>query len=432
MIRSTFDALMTRSTLRALRHRNYAIVEGAGWFSAAGVWFYRIGIQVLTWEMTHSGTWLGIIALAEALPTIFLMPFAGILADRHDRLVMGRIVQFAIMLVTAVLAVVVLGGWIEMWSLLLFALAHGAANAFWMPVRMAIVPNLVPREDLSAAIALHATLFNLARFMGPALVAPILAIWGAGAAFAVNALTYLVYLVALYTIKLTNPDARAQPGRSLAAHLREGLEYVRHHPALKYIFLSLVVTAVFMRAYMELLPGLSDEVFGYDPKKGVAILVSAAGLGAIGGSLIIGNITRTATLLRGYFIGLFAAVSFLALFAATNFFWFAVGSAALLSGAQMAITVSGQVMVQSTVSGELRGRVMSIWGLISRGGPALGATLLGWLAGFFGFQWPILGAAAVTGIVAVYIFTKRQTMRTVLVADEEDRAMANAARRAAE
>ena len=386
---------------------------------------------MLTWDLTHSGVWLGVIALAEAIPSIFLMPIAGTLADRHDRLVMGRIVQFMIMSVTAVTAVVTLAGWINIWLLLSLALCHGAAGAFWFPVRMAIVPNLVPREDLAAAISLHATLFNLARFLGPALVAPILALWGPGAAIALNAVSYLIYFVALFAVVIVNPDARAQPGRSMAAHFREGFGYVLHHPALKYIFLSVIFTSVFMRAYMELLPGISETVFGVDPDKGVAILVSAAGLGAIFGSIVIGNLTQMATLLRSWFASQFIALAFLMLFAASNNFWFAVGCAACLSAGQMGITVSAQVMVQSSVSGELRGRVMSLWGVISRSGPALGATLLGWLAGFMGFQWPILGAAAVTAVVVVYVLGKRHAIRAVMLDhDDKDAAKAGAVRAA--
>ena len=148
MLRSLFLSLTAKGALRALRHRNFAIVELAGWFSGAGVWFYRIGIQVLTWELTHSGLWLGIIALAEAIPVILLSPLAGTLTDRHDRLIMARIVQFAIMSITALLAWVTIAGWIDIQLLFAFALVHGAGSAFWMPVRMAIVPNLVSRADL--------------------------------------------------------------------------------------------------------------------------------------------------------------------------------------------------------------------------------------------------------------------------------------------
>lgn len=419
MPRAFIETLMTKSTLRAFRHRNFVIVELASWLTGAGVWFYRIGLTVMAWELTHSGWWLGVIALAEAAPGILISPIAGALADRHDRLVLARYVQFCIMMVTAVLAVLTLFGLVDIWLLMVFAILHGLAAGFWQPVRMAIAPNLVPREDLSAAIALHSTLFNLGRFLGPALAAPILAIWGPGAVFAVNAATYLVFLVALYVVKLVNPDRRATKGLSMATHLKEGLGYVARHPAIKYLFLNMLFASILLRAYMELLPGFSETVFGYDPKEGVAILVSAAGLGAIIASISIGNLTRMETLLRAYFLSVCGSLFFLALFVSTSNFWFAVGCAVFLSTSQVGVNVAGQVIVQGTVEGQLRGRVMSLWGLLNRSGPAVGALVLGGLSSYAGFQWPSLVAVAICGVVAAFVFARRDAIRHALMESEE-------------
>lgn len=419
MRRAFIETLMTKSTLRAFRHRNFVIVELASWLTGAGVWFYRIGLTVMAWELTHSGWWLGVIALAEAAPGILISPIAGALADRHDRLVLARYVQFCIMMVTAVLAVLTLLGLVDIWLLMVFAILHGLAAGFWQPVRMAIAPNLVPREDLSAAIALHSTLFNLGRFLGPALAAPILAIWGPGAVFAVNAATYLIFLVALYVVKLVNPDRRATKGLSMATHLKEGLGYVARHPAIKYLFLNMLFASILLRAYMELLPGFSETVFGYDPKEGVAILVSAAGLGAIIASISIGNLTRMATLLQAYFISVCGSLFFLTLFVSTSNFWFAVGCAVFLSTSQVGVNVAGQVIVQGTVEGQLRGRVMSLWGLLNRSGPAVGALVLGGLSSYAGFQWPSLVAVAICGVVAAFVFARRDAIRHALTESEE-------------
>ncbi len=416
MFRSLLHNLKTKSTLRVLRHRNYALIKLVGWFAGAGFWFYRIGIQVLAWDLTHSGTWLGAIALAEALPLIFLLPVAETLADRRDRLVMGRLIQLSIIMVTALLAVVTLNGWINIYLLFGVSLLHGAAGAFWMPVRLAMVPNLVPREDLAAVIAVHATLFNLARFLGPAVAAPILAIWGTGVVFAASSVAYLPYLFVLFIIELVNPDKRAEKGRNMVERVKEGISYAYGHDALRYLLLMIVFSAVLLRAYMELLPGISETVFSYDPKEGVAILVSAIDFGAIGGSIVMGNITRTETLLRVYFACLTSNILLLDLFAATNSFWFGVACVVAMSVAAVGMDITSQVIVQVTVKGELRGRIMSLWGLFTRSGSAWGAVLLGWMSGFMGLQWPIL-AAAVTALVAVLVISKRHVIRDALGKD---------------
>lgn len=421
MFRSFIDSLLTKGALRALRHRNFVIVETAGWPTSAGVWLYRIGIAVLAWDLTHSGFWLGVIAVAEAGPGILIAPIAGALADRHDRLVLAQLVQAFIMLVTALLAVLTLADMVDIWMLVALTALHGVGAGSWMPVRMAIAPNLVPREDIAAAITLHSALFNIGRFLGPAIGAPIMAVWGVGAVFSAVAASYLVFLAALFGVRLVNPDRRAEAGRSMITHLQEGLGFAARHPAIKYLFLNMIFASVLLRAYMDLLPGLSETLFGQDPKIGVPILVSAAGLGAIVGSILIGSLTRMGTLVWGYYVSVAGSLLFLTLFVSTSNFWFAVGCAVLLSTSQVGVNVSGQVIVQTTVRGELRGRVMSLWGLLNRSGPALGALLLGGISGYAGFQWPMLAGVAASAVVALFVFTRRRSIRETLIAGESSR-----------
>jgi MFS family permease len=418
MSRAFIDTLLSKGSLRALRHRNFVITEAAGWFTAAGVWLYRIGIGVLAWDLTHSGFWLGVIAVAEAGPGIFIAPIAGALADRHDRLVLARMVQAFIMIVTGLLSVLTLAGMVDIWMLVALTALHGVGAGFWMPVRMSIAPNLVPREDLAAAITLHSTLFNLGRTLGPAMGAPIMAVWGPGGVFVAITASYLVFLVALFAVKLVNPDRRAEAGRSMITHLKEGLTFAARHPAIKYMFLYMIFASVLLRAYMDLLPGLSETLFAYDPKVGVPILVSAAGFGAIVASILIGSFARMATLLLAYFISMGGSLLSLALFVSTSSFWFAVVCAVLLSTSQVGVNVAGQVIVQTTVQGELRGRVMSLWGLLNRSGPAIGAFILGGVSGYAGFQWPMLAGVALSAVVAAFVFSKRQSIRQTLVENE--------------
>ena len=421
MFQPLIDTIMTKSTFRAFRHRDFAIVEGAGWLAGAGVWFYRIGLAVFAWDLTHSGFWLGVIAIAEAGPGILISPIAGAMADRYDRLAMARIVQFAMMGVTAALAAMTFAGLVDIWMLTAFAVLHGICTGFWTPVRMSLAPNLVPREDLSAAIATHSILFNLGRTLGPALVAPILALWGVGVVFAINAVANLIFSLALFGVKMTNPDRKAEAGRSMRSHLAEGVQYAAAHPVIKYLFLNMIFASLLLRAYMELLPGLSETVFGFDPDKGVPILVSAAGVGAVIASLLIGNLRKPTAILNAYLYSVFGSLVSLTLFVSTSNFWFAVFCTVLLSTAQVGVNIAGQVIVQGGVRGDLRGRVMSLWGLLNRSGPALGALLIGGLSGFWGFTWPMLVGVAVSAVVALFVFGRRDAMRLAVIEAEQSR-----------
>ncbi|MDP6174192.1 MAG: MFS transporter [Rhodospirillales bacterium] len=408
--RNSLRILISRSPLRALRHRDFALAELAGWFSGGGFWFYKIGLGILTWELTESGFWLAFIALSDAVPAILLSPIAGAVVDRYDRLVVGRIVQASIMVVTAILAWVTLAGWANLFVLVALAASHGISAAFWMPLRMAIAPTLVPKEDLAAAIAIHSTLFNLARFLFPALAIPVLAKWGVGVAFAVNAVGYSFYLMVLFMIRIVNPDEKANLRVGMLANLKEGLIYSLSHPTMKYLLLMLVVTSVCLHSYMEILPGITKTLFGRDPREGVAILVSAAGFGAIFSSLAIGNLSRTRSVFIAYFLCLFLSVLSLFLLGSTTSFGLGIAVMVLVSGAQMGMIISGQIIVQSAVEGSFRGRVMSLWALGQRAGPAFGALILGTMADFIGFQWPIILGAAAAALMAVFVYTHRQEM----------------------
>lgn len=399
--------IVTRSFLRPLRHRDFALTELIGWFSIAGVWFQRVGLGWLTWDLTHSGAWLGIIGMAEAAPSILLAPLAGAYADRFDRLIMGRIIQVAIMTMTAILAALTILGYVDIYLLFIVTTMIGTISAFWAPVRHSIVANVVPREDLPQAVALHSMLFNMARFVGPAMAGPIIAAWGVGWAFAATSAGYLGYLVVLFVIRLTNPDEKSSRDNSIIRDMREGFAYVATHPALKYLFLAVIATAVFFRAYAELLAGISETVFDQGPE-GFGYMVSVTGGGAILGALWIGMMPRPQAVLRGFFIALGIGVVFLTLFAATTTFWLGLVYSVILGFCMTAINISTQVLIQSTVRGVMRGRVMSFYSMISRAGPAVGAVLVGWASVYVGFEWPIIGTVVVTGVVGAFVFLKRR------------------------
>jgi MFS family permease len=217
-----------------------------------------------------------------------------------------------------------------------------------------------------------------------------------------------------------NPDRKAEKGRSMRSHLVEGLKYATGHPVIKYLFLNMVFASLLLRAYMELLPGMSETLFGHDPKEGVPILVSAAGVGAMVASLLVGSLRRSNQILNSYFIFVFGTLISLTFFVLTANFWFAVFCMILLSISQVGVNIAGQVTVQSTVRGDLRGRVMSLWGLLNRSGPAFGALVIGGLSGLWGFAWPILAGVGVSAIVALFVFSKKEDIKSAASEEEQN------------
>lgn len=400
-VRAT-SAITSRGMGRALRYRYFVIMETVGWFSSTGLWFQRTAVGWVTWELTGSGAWLGIIVAADAFPSIVLTPFAGAVADRYDRLIMGRWVQLAMTANASLLASIALLDLLSIYVLFAIMLAQGVITAFWTPVRLAIVPSLVPRHDLSAAIALHSVMFNLARFAGPAMAGTIIAVWGVAPAFVLNAIGYAAFLAALLYINLLYPEQPSANRQSLYRDFAEGMIYIFRHRALRPFFAYMIVFEMLMRAVQELFPGFADVIFSRGAE-GLGILLSATGLGAIFGSFAVGTFGKPHNITLILVISIIASIALQILFALTNVFWMGVLLAAALGGVISAHGVSGQVIVQSTVHGSMRGRAMGLWGTIIRAGPGGGALFLGWLSTFWGLQVPLIAAAAVALGIGVFL-----------------------------
>lgn len=394
-----------KSTFAVQGYRDFFI---GGACSNIGTWVQRIAIGWLTWEFTESGTWLGIIAMADLFPTVVLAPLAGAVADRVERLWLTKLFAILAMAQAVILSALAFAGYLDIWSLAALALFHGLVQSFNMPVRFAIVPSLVAREHMSAAIALNSMNFNLARFVGPAIGGIIIVNWGANYSFAVNAVSYLAFLVALSRIRLTRTEQRTGRRfsyREIPSDVATAFGYAVRHPGIGPLLAMLTVIALFARPYMELLPGFAAEVFGRGAD-GLGWLTSMVGLGAVTGAFFLAR--------RGAVLGLTAitvtnlllfACALIAFSSTTNFPLGLV--CAVVTGFAMIITgVGEQTLVQNAVEGELRGRVMSLYGMISRGGPAVGALIMGIISGWTGLQWPVTGGAVIC--LGLWIWAKRR------------------------
>ena len=398
-ISSMIFFLANRGMGRALRHRDYALYAVGGWFSNIGLWVQRIAVGWLTWTFTESWTWLGVIVFAEGITATIVMPIAGIYADRLDRLSLARITQMGLMAVSALLAVFTFLGITNIWILLGLMMICGIMEGFWTPVRMSIPPNLVPREDLTSALGISASLFNLAQFLGPAVAGVIIAFFENsntkfGFAFAFNSATFLSYLVVLFVIKLREEERLKEIKSGFFEEFKAGVRYVIRTPGLPLFLFLMMSTSLCMRPFRELFAGISDGVFnqGVD---GLAILTGASGIGAVVGALVVANLQNVKGMVRLVFTFLIIDVLIQIAFAFSSIFVFAVICAAGMGFAVTIAGITGQVLVQSAIHDEMRGRVMGLWGIIMRGGVPTGSIILGALVGYMGFREGLL---VITGI----------------------------------
>lgn len=379
---------------RALGSRNFRIFSAGTLVSHLGTWAQRTAVMWVAWELTESGAWLGIVAFADLFPTVVLAPLTGAVADRVHRLRMMIVTQSLNLLQAAVLAGLMIGGLLTIEWLVALVAFGGAVVSFNQPVRFAIVPSLVPRQDLSTAISINSMIFNAARLVGPAVSGFLIAIHGAGIAFAFNSFTFLVFLVVLSMLRLeevrsTKPRT---PIGNIPAEIAEGYAYAARHPGIGSMLVLLSVVSVCGRPYFDLLSGFAGQVFERGAE-GLGLLTSAVGLGAMLGALWLAQ--------RGAIAGLTSVTVSCALllsaaliaFTATDVFWLALVCLVVVGFAMIVVGVGEQTLIQAAVDPAMRGRVMGLYGMIGRGAPALGALVMGGLSTVVGFRWPVAGGA---------------------------------------
>jgi MFS family permease len=357
------------------------------------------------------------------MPTLVLSPLAGVLADRLDRVHLIWLTQILAMAQAAMLALLTYSGAITIESLFLLTLVLGIVNAVNQPARLALIPNLVDRANLPSAVAINALVFNGARFIGPAVTGPIVYHGGVALAFALNSLTYLAFIVALTQIKLAPDDhpVRARHPRFLADTLA-GYSYALGHPGIGRIILLFAVNSLALRGFVELFPAFADVIFGTGAI-GLSWLVATLGLGAVAGGLWMvrrPSIQGLTGLIMGHtFV---VAVSVLG-FTATANYWAALVCVFVCGFSLITTGISAQTLVQSAVDPAMRGRVMGLYGMLFRGGPAFNALILGWASSLFGLRLSVAAGAVIC--IAYWAWARSRQ-------DEMERALEVEARGAAE
>jgi predicted MFS family arabinose efflux permease len=377
--------------LAALRNPNYGLYTAGSGVSLIGTWMQRVATGWLTWELTGSGAWLGLVSFADLFPTVIVGPIAGAIADRWDRLTVTRISQSLAMLQAITLFTLTVTGLINIYLLLGLVAFLGSVAAFNQPARLALIPSLVPRENLMAAVAVNSIVFNLARFIGPAAAGLAIVSGGVAFAFALNAMTFAFFLLALSRIRLAPVEARIGK-RNIFADLAEGFRYAASHAGIAPVLLLLIVTSIGVRPVIELMAGFAASVFAAGAS-GLAILSSAIGVGAVIGGVWLAGRTEPEGLTRVVLRATLALVATTLVFAATDSLWLGVAAMLVLGFSMVGAGVGTQTLIQLSVDSAMRGRVLSLYGLIFRGAPAVGALLMGVASEAVGLQWPLAAGA---------------------------------------
>jgi len=377
------------STLAALRHPNYRL-----WFfgqatSLTGTWMQSVAQGWLVYQLTGSRFALGVVSFAGTIPTLFLMLPAGAVADRVPRRQLLLMAQTAMMVFAFALAGLTAAGILRTWHVGLLAFGLGVANSFDAPTRQALAVELVEdRRDLMNAIALNSTMFNLARIIGPAVGGLVLAALGPAWCFALNGLSFLAVIGALWLMRLpqiTRP-ARTEP---LTTQVAAGLRYILGNVLIRTLITLLGVSSLFGLSYVTLMPVYAVDVLRVG-ETGLGALNAAVGVGALIGSLLVASLGQFRH--KGMFLTAGSLLFPLALlfFASSRSFPLSLVCLALAGFGFVTQNATNNTLVQSLVPDELRGRVMGVYSLMIFGTTPFGALLAGALAQALG---PTAGVA---------------------------------------
>ncbi len=376
------------TSLRALRHRDFAWFFSAALLSNAANWMQQFTILFVTFQLTRSNTWVGAASFSILIPILILNPLAGVMADRFPR----RTTIMATLALQASVSVVYTAIWvagsITPWWILLLNLTAGVASGLQIANWQALVPLLVPKESELPAIRLNSMQFTAARAIGPLVGAGLLSVLGPGAVFAGNAGMFVVLLAVVASLKPR--EISGTRSERIRVVLREGFRYVRSRAPLKQSVITGFFIAYAGGSLLHLAPGLAKDDYGVG-EVGLAGFITAAGVGSVVASIFI---IRSAdyvdrSLMTRWGMGIYATAPIV--IAATTIYPLGLIGYFISGVAHVIVAIAMNTTIQAQVSEEMRGRALSMYLMGIFAGWPLGSLIGGWLGDLVGLR-PVFAA----------------------------------------
>jgi MFS family permease len=390
-------------TFASLRHRNFRLFYGGQLISLTGSWMQSVAFSWLVLLLTNSSFYLGLVGALQTLPVLLFSFLGGVVADHTNKLKLLFLTQAVLMLLALALGILVQLNVVQIWDLCLIVFLSGTVMAFDIPVRQAFIVELVGKQDLPNAIALNSTLFNATRVVGPAIGGVVIAAVSMANCFYLNAASFLAILVALMLMRV--PPSRLAPWTPFRHAWRELLDHLLALRELRLVLLLMTAVAVLAMPYYVLLPILARDVLGVGAR-GFGLLMAVSGLGAFLGGLTLARRLQRRPPMPSFLGGLaMFLVGLMALGLCRNYY--AALVCMFLAGFGMVTLLStGNTLLQLNVPDALRGRLMSLFGLIVMGFAPVGSMLYGVAAHYSTPGIAITGgsflAALLAGLILLY------------------------------
>ena len=371
--------------LSALKFRDFRIYLGGNLFAVNALWMQRVTIGWIAWDLTSSATFVGFIAFVNFAPAMVTGPLFGVLVDRMRITQVAKLTQILLLIISLGFYLFFTFGILDEILLSFLSFLSGLVTSAHNPVRLSLAPRLVDRTSVASVVSIVAINFNLARLTGPAIGGWLIASWGVSTALLVQTGFYLPFI---FAISLLHPRQRSSSiinNEPFIAALQNGIKYALANTLIRQAFLVTALYAFLIRGTLEILPVIADGVFNRGAT-GLGLLTSSAGFGALIAGVIkaftpsqtVRKLPKFALASALLGIGLMPLVGLSNSWNLTLLCIFYIGFSGTLAG------ISVQTAIQIDLDDDFRGRVMSLWTMVSIGATATGAIILGGLADHIG------------------------------------------------
>jgi MFS family permease len=369
--------------LRAFHHRNFRLFYAGQAISLVGTWIQQIALSWLVYRTTGSGFLLGLVTFCNQIPMLLFLPLAGLLSDRYDRRRLMLLAYLLAAIQALTLGALTLSGAIQVWHILLLGFGYGVIMAFETPARQALISQMVnSRADLPNAIALNSVLMNGGRLVGPSIAGLLLVFISEGWCFVVNAASFLAIITSVTLMRLPQRPTPAARG-SLWHEFGVAARYAWNKRPIR-LFLALVaLISLTASPYTVLMPIFARDVFGGDAHT-LGFLVGCAGLGAVIGTAFLTTRPNVFELSKLVPFTSAAAGIGLMLVGLSKIYWLSLAFMTLLGFGIIVTAASVNMMLQTLVEEDKRGRIVSFYAMAFLGLAPVGGLAAGSVAGQLG------------------------------------------------
>jgi predicted MFS family arabinose efflux permease len=389
-----------------LYHREYRLIWYGQIFASMGTWMDQVTRGWLIYELTDSALQLGLVRGVQAIPFLLLSPVAGSVADRYSRKMQVVLTQIANGFLYTVTALLIFTGQIRPWHVYVTAVLMAIVQVFLQPARAALISDAVPASNLTNAIGLNAVVFNAARSTGPALAGVLIAKFGTGGAYFVQAIFF--FLATIWTTQLRSAERSAGSFHGHSAHeesfgqsIIEGWKFSWRNEVVRTALLIVMFVSLLIVPFTTLLPVFARDILQVGAT-GQGLLLTAMGVGALCSAVLIasagdrlprGMLMLVSVTLYGFIIVMFAS---------SHWFWLSMVLMTIVGLCHVHSHALVQTIIQSYSPSEFRGRTMAIFHM-SQVVMTAGAMLFGALSSMVGAQWAVASMGAVGAVIMIGI-----------------------------